>query len=406
MTSLFSSQSANRIQTLDILRGFALAGILVINAMSILGVKGSTPAFTVSIPAAERALQDLILLLIESKFFTLFSLLFGIGFSIQIQSAERQSSNFLPRILRRMGVLLLFGLAHIFFFWDGDILVIYAVTGTALIAFRNLGARATRIWIASLLAIPSALVAAIFIFLLWWRTTTGGADALLDADASIATEFASNIGISPLANNGFLLGALDRVQTYLDLLPLLLSRIPTVLAMFLLGMFLGKSGFIRDLPGRQDTLKRVRFWGLLVGLSLMVLIVAATKLLPPTSGLVAIIQDQYLAGPILCLGYAASLALSHQANPDRPIFGWMATVGRMALTNYLTQSAVLTFISYGWGLGLGGELNGFQVLAICFVLYLLQVLGSSLWLRYFAYGPCEWLWRCATYWKPVSIRRS
>jgi uncharacterized protein len=124
-----------------------LAGILIINAMSILAVKGSTPAFTVKLRPLDRLLQDLILFFVESKFFTLFSLLFGIGFAIQIQSAERQRRAFVPRISRRMAGLLLFGLAHVLLLWDGDILVIYAITGTILIAFRKTIFTRIRIWV-------------------------------------------------------------------------------------------------------------------------------------------------------------------------------------------------------------------------------------------------------------------
>ena len=151
MHSVSSPENQERVQVLDVLRGFALAGILIINAMSILAVKGSTPAFTVDIPFADRALQDLILFFVESKFFTLFSLLFGIGFAIQIQSAEKQGNAFLPRISRRMAGLLLFGLLHILLLWDGDILVIYAITGTFLILFRKTAYSRIRKWVISLL---------------------------------------------------------------------------------------------------------------------------------------------------------------------------------------------------------------------------------------------------------------
>jgi uncharacterized protein len=134
----------------------------------------------------------------------------------------------------------------------------------------------------------------------------------------------------------------------------------------------------------------------------MVLIVASTKLLPPVSALIAIIEDQYIAGPILCLGYASAFTLLMLKNPSRRIFKFLEPVGRMALTNYLMQSLVLTFLSYGWGLGLALRLDGFQVLGICFALFVAQIVLSSLWVRKFRYGPMEWIWRCLTYWRIVS----
>jgi uncharacterized protein len=397
-------QNQERIQVLDVLRGFALSGILIINAMSILAVRGSTPAFTVDIPFADRALQDLILFFVESKFFTLFSLLFGIGFAIQIQSAEKQGNAFLPRILRRMAGLLLFGLLHIFLLWDGDILVIYAITGTLLIGFRKTRYSRIRKWAVSLLAIPGVLVLIIFIYTLAARLSQSGADTFAKADASLAKEFAYTDATQKLLQNGFIEGIGERVNTYLNLSPLLFSRIPTVLAMFLIGMYLGRSNFIRQLPDKIAILKKFRFWGLTVGFALMLLIVLGTKFLPTVSALIAIIEDQYLAGPILCLGYASALTLSFLGNPNRKLFSYFSKVGRMALTNYLTQSLVLTFLSYGWGLGLALELNGFQVLAISFLLYAAQIIYSGFWLSKFKYGPLEWVWRCITYWKPLSIK--
>ncbi|NDD78569.1 MAG: DUF418 domain-containing protein [Actinobacteria bacterium] len=397
-------KNQDRIQVLDVLRGFALAGILIINAMSILAVNGSTPAFTVEIPVADRTLQDLILFFIESKFFTLFSLLFGIGFAIQIQSAEKQGNAFLPRISRRMAGLLIFGLLHVLLLWDGDILVIYAITGTLLILFRKTTFSRIRKWVISLLAVPGALVLAILVYTLIVRLSASGAETFAKSDASLAKEFANTDTTQKLLQSGFIEGIAERIHTYLELSPLLFSRIPTVLAMFLIGLYLGRSNFIRQLPEKIEILKKVCIWGLTVGFSLMFLIVAGTKFLPAVSALIAIIEDQYLAGPILCLGYASAITLAFLKNPTRKIYGFFSKVGRMALTNYLTQSLVLTFLAYGWGLGLALKLNGFQVLGISVLLYLAQVILSGLWLSKFKYGPFEWIWRCITYWKILSIR--
>jgi uncharacterized protein len=98
------------------------------------------------------------------------------------------------------------------------------------------------------------------------------------------------------------------------------------------------------------------------------------------------------------------LTISFLNNPNRKIYRYFAKVGRMALTNYLSQSLVLTFLSYGWGLGLALKLNSFQVLGICLILYFSQVALSGLWLSKFRFGPLEWLWRCITYWKILTIK--
>ena len=406
MQNIHANAQQDRVQVLDVLRGFALFGILNINAMSILAVKGSTPAFTVDISFLDRLLQDLILFFVESKFFTLFSLLFGIGFAIQIQSAERQGTKFLPRISRRMLGLLIFGVLHILLLWDGDILVIYAITGSILIAFRKTAFSRLKMWVISLLAIPGTLVFLIFIYTLAARLTSAGSITFAKSDRSLAKEFANTNATQVLLQSSFVESIGERIRTYGELSPLLFSRIPTVLAMFLLGLYLGRSNFIRELPEKIEILKRVRLWGLTFGFVLMLLIVAGTKFLPAISALVAIIEDQYLAGPILCLGYAAALTLAFINNPRRKIFDYFSRVGRMALTNYLTQSLVLTSLSYGWGLGLALKLNGFEVLCITVGLFAMQVAISDLWLRKFRFGPLEWAWRCITYWKVLPIKAS
>jgi len=404
MPNLDQNLKQERVQVLDVLRGFALLGILLINAMSILAVKGSTPAFSVDISSAERFLQDAILFFVESKFFTLFSLLFGIGFAIQIQSAERQGTGFLPRISRRMLGLFLFGLLHILLFWDGDILVIYAITGSLLILFRNLSGKAIRRWVIALLAIPSTLTFIAWVGSLVARTSPSGASNLATVDKTLEAEFANTQATQQLLQSSFVEAIAIRVETYLELLPLLLSRIPTVLAMFLIGLYLGRSKFITNLPENVETLKKVRLWCLSIGFVVMALILAGTKFFPTLTALIGIIEDQYLAGPILCLGYAAALTLAFLKNPNRRIFGAFALVGRMALTNYISQSVVLTFLSYGWGLGLALQLGGYQVLGICIALFIGQVFFSRMWLTRFSFGPLEWVWRCITYWKVLPLR--
>jgi uncharacterized protein len=404
MSSVTATPSS-RVQLLDTMRGFALAGIVIINAMSIFAVKGSTPAFTVKIPPIDRLLRDLILLCVESKFFTLFSLLFGIGFAIQIASAERQGTTFLPRISRRLLALLLFGVLHIALLWDGDILVIYAVTGALLIAMRTLSQSATRRWIVGLLGVPSFLVLAGLAYTLLARLSPSGSAALVASDASIATEFGDISSTQQILDSSFVASISERIHSYVALSPLLISRIPTVLAMFLLGLQLGKTGVFRAPEEHRQMLLRCRRLGLSIGFSLMAAIVVATKFLPATSALLAIIEDQYLAGPILCIGFASALTLAYLTRPHRRIFGHFAAVGQMALTNYLGQSLVLVILAYGWGFGLASHLSGFEVLGVVAVLYCGQVALSTLWLRRFAYGPLEWAWRCLTYWQRVPLMR-
>ena len=314
-----------------------------------------------------------------------------------------QGSAFLPRISRRLIALFAFGILHITLLWDGDILVIYSITGFLLILFRYINTQSLKRWILALLAIPAALVFLIFIATLLLRFLPSVAQTLRESDLSIAQSFADTTATRNLLHAGFHAGIHDRWMTYVNLLPLLLSRISTVLAMFLLGLWIGKSGFLRTLEQKVEFLKKVRNVTLPLGFAFMLAIVLATKFLPTTSALIAIIEDQYLAGPILCLGYASALLLSYVKNPQRKLFEALSSLGRMALTNYLLQSLILTSLSYGWGFGLALKLNGFQVMGISLCLFIAQVYLSQFWLRHFSFGPLEWVWRCVTYWRFLPI---
>ncbi|MFM2152446.1 MAG: hypothetical protein RL199_881, partial [Pseudomonadota bacterium] len=376
---------------------FALAGILVINATTIFAVRGSIPGFFIPIPAAERLLQDLILVLIESKFFTLFSLLFGIGFSLQMKSAERQGTAFLPRIGRRLLALLGFGALHAALLWEGDILVIYAFVGMLLIPFRRCSTRTLTRWSVGLLAVPAVGVVLVTAGSLLARLDPALATSLGSWDSRIVSGF-ERVFVQPaLGTMGFRELVPLRWAAYLEVLPLLVSRVPSVLAMFLLGLVVERTGMVADIRSHRVLLGRVRRAGLLLGFALMASILGGLKALPTTSAFALLLLDQYVLGPVLSLGYAATVALWVLDAGSSRLGRGVGAAGRMALTNYLTQSVCLTFVAYGWGLGRYATWGGYRVLGLCALVYLGQVVLSRLWLRHFAFGPLEWVWRSVTY---------
>lgn len=399
--------STSRLATVDTLRGFALLGILLINVIAFKAPWGP-PGFGYHGPLAGRLILGGLILLVESKFFTLFSLLFGIGFSIQLQSARDSGARFLPRFLRRLAGLLLFGIAHVALVWDGDILILYALVGCLLIPFRNVTSRALLRWAAGLIAVPILIYAA---GLIWVVVTVASASTSANGSDGVsltrAIEEARAAVLSGSRSGGGYLSSIPaRLVAYRSVFPLLLSRIPTVLAMFLLGLSAGRSGVLRDVEANTGLLQKIAGWGLGLGLPVSVLVTVGYFLLPPFPAILSLLFNQALAGPLMALGYGASLTLLLRKPAWQSLLRPLALTGRMSLTNYLTQSLACASLFDGWGLGLAGRVSPLSAQGMALVIFATQVAFSTLWLSHFRYGPAEWVWRAITYGTRPDMSRS
>lgn len=187
-----------------------------------------------------------------------------------------------------------------------------------------------------------------------------------------------------------------RVESYGLTSALLLSRVPSVLAMFLLGLYVGKRRVLERLDDHLVLVRRVRAWGLGLGLSVSLLVTLGNATLPPISSLVALFFNQALAGLLLAMGYAATPVLLLRSSAWRRRIRPLAATGRMALTNYLLQSLVCTLLFYGYGLGLAGLVRSAVSVLVAAGIYAAQTVFSGWWLRRFRFGPAEWLWRSLT----------
>lgn len=402
MTSPLPTPAAERIDALDALRGFALGGILLIN-LTAFASPGGPPGFGGDDAPADRAAVFALLWLVESKFFCLFSLLFGIGFSLQLARAEAGGAGATRRFARRLIALGGFGVAHILLLWEGDILLVYAVTGALLLLFRNRTPRGLVVWAVWLLAVPLAVYAILFVGLLAARLDPNLGAELRAADAELVQTFADarRKASESAADFGSLMR--ERIASYGETGVLLASRIPTILAMFLIGLAAGRTGLL--VASDDRLLRRLRVWGLGVGLTAAALIAVGAFVLPPVSGLLALLFNQAFAGPVLALGYAgAFLLLTRRPGWDRRLAP-LAAVGRMALTNYLAQSLICSVLFVRWGFNLGTVVPPLGQLGVAVVIFAVQVLVSLCWLRAFRFGPMEWLWRSITYWRWQPLRR-
>ena len=197
-----------------------------------------------------------------------------------------------------------------------------------------------------------------------------------------------------------------RIENYGRNAWILLLLGPVVLAMFLLGVAAGRHRLFRRASEHQVLLRRIRNWGLAIGLPLALLCAAGLDRLPTLSALICLQLNSVLAGPLLALAYCASITRLWQRAHWQRWLRPLAPLGRMALTNYLLQSLIATLLFYGYGLGLARRVS--PSLALLMVLTILagQLLISSWWLRRYRFGPVEWLWRALTYRRREPLRRN
>lgn len=394
---------AGRIATLDLLRGVAVMGIFSVN---VIGFAMPSPAYLNpaaygGASGANLAIWLLNFLLIDHKMRSLFSILFGASMLLVIERAEAAGRSPALTHYSRMGWLLVFGLAHFYLIWSGDILTTYALIGMAAYAFRN--------------APVQRLVAAALVFLLLDAATMAmltqsyaEAEAAAAAPGAGATALAAwratatdllPLQPSELARDlvhyrGAYGGILHDRLTQERMSPLinLILFGPETLGLMLLGMAGFRSGFLTGAWERRVYV-RIAWVGLAGGAVAHILIAGWTirSGFSPT----AIFADYMLVSMPFRLpmtaGYAAAIILI--GTKGGALVERVGAAGRAAFTNYLGTSLVATTIFYGYGLGLYGRLDRFQAWLVVPFVWLLILAWSKPWLDRFRYGPFEWLWR-------------
>ena len=393
-----------RIEILDVLRGLAVCGILIGNMQWFSGYGMMPPSIGRQSPFADQLTHFLVHFFVEGKFYSIFSFLFGFGFALQIARAEERGDLKASLFKRRLFWLLVIGLLHAYLLWSGDILSIYALMGFVLILFRKKTNSAMLKWAAGLLAIP--ILTYLLLYILFVAFVPPGAVAKLDAaQLDFWNTTVRNVPQSGYLQiiTGYNLNMI--VGRYASLI--LEMRLPKLLAMFLLGSYAYRRGFFHNLSSLQSFIRRVLVYGLILGVVGNVAFAAlagAEAVFPPSpAGIVGVIS--YAFGvPALALGLIALVATLWQKAAWRRLLAWLAPVGRMALTNYLMQTVICVFIFYGYGFGQYGRFGATKATLTALAIFLCQILVSALWLKYFAYGPMEWIWRQLTYRKRLSLR--
>ena len=387
----------NRIAFLDVLRGVALFGILLVNVFSF---GADYPAWS---GVSDQLAWQVKHVFFETKFWMLYSVLFGMGFLLQTQSPDYT----IARSLRRLGVLMLLGCLHGLLF-EGDILMLYAELGVLLLLLYRLPTK----WLLSL-AILLALSFPLGHLLGGDRGDDWPAENAAEATFWLEEDRAE----SPLA-----------VASFTEVLAYHAGFLPErfwadwqypdsgflVLACFLIGYCLMRSGWgvMARLAPAKSVQIALGLWGL--GLSLMAIegYWSATMGYAPFERSDAT-SMQVLGGDLVYL--VATLSLTGawflsvwcwaQSRRLVGVRGLIASVGQMSLTGYLTQTVMFTTVFYGYGLGAAFEWGPAQVVGFAVGVYALQVVLCHCWMQRFRRGPLEWLWRCLTYWRWEPMRR-
>ncbi len=396
---------SDRIETIDVLRGVAVLGILLMNVRTF-----ALPSAAYSSPAlvgGDTSIDLLAFLCVEAaaslKFMAIFSFLFGVGVVLFTSRLERRSGQSGQYWYRRMLWLLAIGLAHAWILWWGDILVAYAMCGMLVYPLRRLSPR-----LQAGLGISLLLVGT----MVWW----GLGEAVKMAEANGALEFAAEMSPSVEQLNA------ERAAwsgSWLEQTPKRISLAvgleTFVFATWLLWrccglMLLGMACYTWGLFNREVS-RCVLSWMVIAGVCIGAPCVA--------TGLVANIADEWSGVEVTfgnslwnywgSLGVAAFwtalVLLACRCGAAVGLCRVLASVGRMALTNYLAQSVLCGFFFFGWGLGWHGAFGYASQLAVVLAVWVLQLAWSPLWLRAFRFGPVEWLWRSLTYWQLQPMRR-
>jgi uncharacterized protein len=380
-----------RLVTLDALRGFALFGVLLGNLSHL--YSGFWAHWHPARGAADTFTRYFITIVVQSKAQTLLTFLFGFGFANQLLRAEARHEPVMGLYARRIVALLVFGIAHVTLLWWGDVLWTYAVTAPFLLLFLRVSNRTRVIVAVILILIPSAIFAVPGV----WQHVF-----------ALLFDPARHDYAEPLlrAMHGSSHTAVMVEQTRYAVIfsaPFWPQYFAWLVGNFLLGYVVGQLRWFDHDGAEHLSAFRRMFWiglvlgGTATGLTVFWMRGGWDRYDISTVGIAALGLIEPLDYAGLALLFTASVVLLAQRPTWIRMFAVIAPLGRMPLTTYLTQSLVCTFIIYGWGLGAIEWLQEIDYLVLGVAIFICQIFASHLWLRYFRFGPLEWLWRWAVY---------
>jgi uncharacterized protein len=394
-----------RISSIDVLRGFALLGILLMNmqlfAMPFAAY--SNPTVYGDLTGASFWAWSIPHVFADLKFISIFSMLFGAGVLLMGQRAENRGMSAARLHYRRMGWMILFGVLHAYLLWNGDILFSYGVVGLVIYLFRRMKPRTLVALGVVLGMIPMLILAVIGLSMAYWPP--GAIDGFSEDNwrpnqKSIDEELAAHRG-SYLDLTAY--RSLDTLVYQLIAFPMLLAW--RIASLMLIGMALFKLGALHAQWSRGRYLLLIAS-GIFVGIPVIALgIYQNFHWNWDLRALFFGVQYNYWGSYLVALGWVGLIMIWCQSKVLPSLKARFAALGRTAFSNYILQTIVCTTIFYGYGLGYFGSVDRLRQVLLTLAIFAAQVMLAPLWLRYFSLGPLEWLWRRLTYGKPQPIWR-
>lgn len=398
------TQPSERNIALDALRGFAILGILIMNiqSFSMIGAAYINPTAYGDFTGIHKWVWIISHVFADQKFLSIFSIMFGTGIILFTERLDVKGLNSLTLHYRRTIWLIIIGLIHAYLFWYGDILVTYGLCGLIVILFRKLSAGV--LLIAGVLIFS---VASILYFLFGLSLPYMPAEAY----DSIKQSWLSTPEIMQKELLAYRSGWLEQMelrvpeaikfQTFLFLI-LMGWRAG---GLMLVGMALYKWGILT--AGRSKRFYMIFLIACFI-IGFPMIVVGVVKNFKASWSVDYAMffgsQYNYWGSLLVALGYVGLIMLIAKLSIMKKMLGLLSAVGRMALTNYLLQTLICTTIFYGHGFGLFGRVERLGQILIVFGVWIVQLLASPIWLRYYQFGPAEWLWRSLTYWKLQPMR--
>jgi uncharacterized protein len=380
--------SSSRAPIVDALRGIALFGILVVNIQSFVwGIDTATLGRLFADSAmADRVTVLLTAMLFEFKFYPIFCFCFGYGFAVQSRKWMARGQDASALFMRRISFMVIVGALHGIFIWFGDILTRYGVT--ALILRRHLGKgpkellRVLRFWL--IIAFALAIIIT----------------ALSVPDLPIGSTKDEPMEVTTLVRMIYSGGTWlnitqQRLKDYFTVLSGFIFLFPLVLSLFLMGAITAYAGWLRRPEKHRQLWLRILLVSAAVGLPMNVLYTQIGYGVANNNwdGLTFFHLFSGYAMPFVSTMYVAIFALLAPSAVGRALIALFAPAGKFALTNYLFQSVVLSFLLYGYGFALGGKLHQAELFVMACAIYAFQLIASHLYLRTGKQGPAEWAWR-------------